>query len=1256
MKAVSRLDAGTRMDLAIALPLRNQKGLTELLRELYDPRSPMFHHYLTPEQFAAQFGPSQADYDAVAKYAGAHGLAVTYRHPNRLLLDVAGRAGDVEKALHVTMRVYRHPTEGRLFYAPDREPSLDLQTPVAHVSGLDNYAPPQPRVLERPATARGTRAVAGNAGTGPNGEYMGKDFRAAYAPGVTLTGSGQAVGLLQFDGYSSSDITYYETAAGLPTVTCTNVLLDHSNGRVQSSNGQTEVSLDIEMTMSMAPGIAKIIVYEAPPTGNYWHDLLNRMATDNLAKQLSCSWYIPGGTEDTVADGIFQEMAAQGQTFFSASGDSDAFTGLIPFPGDTPYITEVGGTTLTENGNGGSYNSETVWNWGNGSGSGGGISTQYGIPSWQQGISMTASKGSTTMRNVPDVAMTADNVYVRAGGADHDVGGTSCAAPLWAGFMALVNQEAALNGRGPVGFLNPAVYGIGTGAKYGTAFHDITNGNNTSTNSPNNFYAVSGYDLCTGWGTPTGSVLINALALGAEGLQLSASPFVTGGPAGGPFNPGSYSYSFVDSGTNALTWTASATQAWLSLSATSGTLAVGGTATVVATINANANGLGNGVYTDTITFTDTGTGFVETEPVTLTVSAPPSITSGLTATATNGVGFNYQIVASNSPTGYGASGLPGGLSVNGATGLISGNTTATGTYNVGLSAANASGTGTATLTLTVLPAAPVITSALTATTTVGMGFDYQITASNGAVSYSASGLPAGLSVDPTAGLISGTATAIGSSNVTIAATNAGGTGSATLALTVNPQAPVITSGLTATGTNGGGFSYQITATNNPGSYSASGLPAGLGINSTSGIISGTATVTGTFNATINATNAGGTGSATLVITMLPPAPVITSALSAAAVYGQGFSYQITASVPATFAASGLPAGLSVDPNSGIISGTTTATGVNDVIISAINSSGTGSATLVLTVSPPGPVITSATTAIGIVGLSFNYQITASNSPTSYGANGLPGGLSVNTSSGVIHGTPSTTGTSYASIIATNGSGRGSATLMIVVKPPGPVITSSTTAFATEGQAFSYQITATNNPTSYAASGLPAGLSIDTVGGVISGTIPVTGTTSINISAVNQTSVGTAVLTVVTRTPYASWKSGVFAAADLSSASISGDTATPAGDGIPNLMKYALNLNPYADGVGGLPVAGIMTTGSGNYLALTYTQVLAATDISYIVEVSGDLQTWNSGSGYTLTPVVTPNGDGVTETVVVPAAGPLTSGTQCQFMRLRVTLP
>src|ERR1700677_2428100 len=246
---------------------------------------------------------------------------------------------------------------------------------------------------------------------------MGNDSRAAYMPGVTLTGAGQSVGLLEFDsGYYQSDITNYETQAGLPNVPVKPVLLDGYNG--DAGIGNDEVSLDIEMAISMAPGLDSVIVYEGSTTD----DILNRMATDNLAKQLSASWSY---TIDAQSDQDFLEFAAQGQSFFNAAGDTDAYVEPASPPApptDDPNLTCVGGTTLTTTGPGGAWVSETVWNWGveyypyeNGVGTSGGISAANTIPSWQAGVSMTANHGSSTMRNLPDVALTADNVYVDYG-------------------------------------------------------------------------------------------------------------------------------------------------------------------------------------------------------------------------------------------------------------------------------------------------------------------------------------------------------------------------------------------------------------------------------------------------------------------------------------------------------------------------------------------------------------------------------------------------------------------------------------------------------------------------------------------------------------------------------------------------------------------------------------------------------------------------------------------------------------------------
>jgi len=264
-------------------------------------------------------------------------LTVTSLHSNRTLLDVSGSVADIEQAFQVTLRVYQHPREARTFYAPEAEPSLGLAVPVLHISGLDNYIVPRPMSLRASPLGRPTGARPA-AGSGPEGTYMGQDFRAAYVPGVSnLTGAGQVVGLLEFDGYYPGDITNYAGQAGLPNVPLKTVLLDGFDGTPGSDN--VEVALDIDMAMSMAPGLSAVVVYE----GLLPDSILNRMATDNLAKQLSASWTY---SIDANSEQIFQQFAAQGQSFFNASGDYDAWVGSIYPPCDDPYITSSTAPTM----------------------------------------------------------------------------------------------------------------------------------------------------------------------------------------------------------------------------------------------------------------------------------------------------------------------------------------------------------------------------------------------------------------------------------------------------------------------------------------------------------------------------------------------------------------------------------------------------------------------------------------------------------------------------------------------------------------------------------------------------------------------------------------------------------------------------------------------------------------------------------------------------------------------------------------------
>src|SRR5208337_784756 len=594
------------------------------------------------------------------------------------LLDVAGQVADIEKAFQITLRTYQHPTEARQFYAPDVEPSVEAGLAVLDISGLNNYA------LPRPASHRrsGPTAAGAGLGSGPGGSYMGKDFRKAYAPGVTLTGAGQIVGLLAYEAFYSGDITSYETMAGLPNVPIEVVLLDGFNGINTDPSAGVEANLDIDMAISMATGLSKVVVFDAGP--NAYPNLnvvLNAMVAYPQIKQFSSSWI--GFGQSATTDQIFQQMAVQGQSFFQAEGDSDSWInnpslpalGVNGFwPADDPYVTSVGGTSLAMNGSGASYASERVWNWGNippgweGSGfvgSGGGSSARYPIPSWQKGLDMSANRGSATRRNFPEVAMTADNIMIIWKGGPWFGGGTSSAAPLWAGFMALVNQEAAANDQPAVGFLNPALYALGTSANYTNNLNDITLGNNATPTSGGLYTAVPGYDLCTGWGSPKGSNLIQSLALPQPLVIAPNSGDVFTGPVGGPLNPSALAYSLTNRNAS-LDWSLAVDAAWLTVSPTNGTLLAGGPNVVVSvTPNVLTSNLAAGSYTATLFLTNLFDQSVQTRPFTLAIVTLPLITSqptnqavleGMTAifslgTATNALlYYQWQFDSGGGPT------------------------------------------------------------------------------------------------------------------------------------------------------------------------------------------------------------------------------------------------------------------------------------------------------------------------------------------------------------------------------------------------------------------------------------------------------------------------------------------------------------------------------------------------------------------------------------------------------------------------------
>ncbi len=539
---IGQVAGSQRLKLAIALPTRNQAELDQFLHDLQDPQSPAFHKYLTVDEYTARFGATQADYDAVIAWARTNGFDIAGTTPNRRLVNIEGDADTINRAFSVTMTEYQHPSEDRTFYSPDREPTTTgLGVPLLQISGLSNFTIPHLHLR------KGNALVANATGSGPSGEFLPSDMRAAYYGSGPLTGAGQSIGILSFDGYQTGDVQLYYSNTGMSSsVPIHNVLVNGYSGACVTINSNGTINtgvcddreqiLDIVNAIGMAPGISQILFYEVDPADASGDaKLLNQMATDNSAKVLSCSW--SWGANQATDDSIFQQMATQGQTFVDAAGDSGAWgqgssqTIAADYPSQSPYILQVGGTDLATNGAGGSWASETGWADG-----GGGWDPSEPIPSWQQiaGVINASNKGSTSYRNAPDVAMEAnfDNPTVNNGQFLTGYGGTSFAAPRWAGFVALINQQSVANGKGTVGFFNPMLYSLGAGSNYSSNFHDITSGSNPAINSKQqvisggpSFNAVTRYDLVTGWGSPT-AAFVTALASigGSADFSLSDSP------------------------------------------------------------------------------------------------------------------------------------------------------------------------------------------------------------------------------------------------------------------------------------------------------------------------------------------------------------------------------------------------------------------------------------------------------------------------------------------------------------------------------------------------------------------------------------------------------------------------------------------------------------------------------------------------------------------------------------------------------------
>jgi len=460
---------------------------------------------LTREEFEVRHGANPASVELVQAFAKEFGLTVeTSPRACPCTVRLSGSVAAMEKAFGVSLKT--ESTGAGTFRVRDGAIYLpeELDGHVVAVLGLDNrpQATPHFRIAKPHAD---------------NVSYTPVQVGALYGFPAGATATGQTIGLIELGGgYREADVTAYFKTLGLAAPAITAVSVDGGKNTPGNADGADgEVMLDIEVCASIATG-AKVAVYFAPNTDQGFIDAVTTAVHDTTHKPsvISISW---GGPESswttqasTALNAACQAAAAVGVTITVACGDDGSTDGVsgtgkhVDFPASSPYVLACGGTTLK--GSSKTISSEVVWNElaiGEGA-TGGGVSTLFALPAWQKSSKVPASTTSAGGRGVPDVAGDADpstGYEVRVDGQTTVIGGTSAVAPLWAGLIALANQQNGV----AAGFVNPTLYAAG--AK--TAFRDITAGNNGG------FSAGPGWDACSGQGSPVGSAIIALLGAGS---------------------------------------------------------------------------------------------------------------------------------------------------------------------------------------------------------------------------------------------------------------------------------------------------------------------------------------------------------------------------------------------------------------------------------------------------------------------------------------------------------------------------------------------------------------------------------------------------------------------------------------------------------------------------------------------------------------------------------------------------------------------
>lgn len=1035
-----------RMSLQFSMTVAQADDLKQLLSAQQNRRSPQYHQFLTPEQYAARFGPKAEDLALTVGWLEKSGFTDVQVARGGMWVNFSGNAGQAESAFHVP--IHNYSLNGETHFANATDPRLPkaLANLVRSVGGLHNFAmkPSSKRIHPR-FTSGGLNFLA------PDDWATIYDVHPLYGAG--LDGSGVTIAVIGQSDVVLTDLQTFRSAAALPAKAPTVLVPPGSvDPGIQNQQGdEVESDLDLEWVGAIAKNANILFVTASATRGNGIFDSIAYVVDNNAAPIMTISY---GGCEADSPAGfiaseevVFQQANAEGITVLVASGDAGATAceqfvteqaathGLaVDYPASSEYVTAVGGTGLDEvygpywgssnNGYGGSalsYIPEQVWNNGFQEAGGGGASSLLPKPVWQTGPGVPADDA----RDVPDVAFAASashdpylicssgwctNGFFNSSNNLDVVGGTSAATPSFAGLMALIVQKGGGN---RFGNINPNLYSLAQISP--NAFHDVTVGTNDQSCQPGTpdcpgsenigYNAGPGYDQASGLGS-------------VDGFNLAQQWFgdfsISSNPASLTIQPGSSATATVSvlpqnnfGGEVTVSCSVAGSLIDVTCSVPSGSISAGGSTTVTITAASTAK-----------------------TPWWKRRSFPPVrrnwmllLLAIFLVTATFYRARQHRSVYQASFYAFASVSL----------------------VSIAFSAVSCGGAGSAS-TVSSSPAGPLALTCNLQNATYGAAYSGSCSASGGTAPYTyslaSSVLPTGLSLNASTGAISGTPVSLGSYMLTVSVTDSEKPStnaqtnatfsvvSATLILSC--QLPSAVTGVAYVGgcAGSGGttpFYYSI---------SSGYLPAGLALNSSTGTISGTPLNAVSTSFVVSVRDSGDPNEQFASYTesnfVVAAGPLALSCNLPASVTGNYYSGACSTtggSPPVAFSISAgvLPSGLTIN-FTGQISGDPMVSGTSSFTVRAADSGSpqqvaqlnqniittTGSLVLLcplFSASFHQPFYPSGCHADG-GNLPYTYSISSGT---------LPAGLTLNSSTGLVTGIPAAAGTSSVTFKITDGS-------------------------------------------------------------------------------------------------------------------------------------------------------------------------------------------------------------------------------------------